>query len=81
MQPSRRLQELIADKGITQKLAAERVGITPVHLSRLLAGTQHPRVALAKKLAALVDNAVQWHELVSGEFAKTQKAPRRARAA
>jgi len=50
-----RLREVISKKDITGKELALRLDITETSLSRILKGSQHPRLELLVKIAATLD--------------------------
>ncbi len=66
-----RLQELLTHTGLTQAAFAERAGITPDYISRLLyppgkAGKKNLGVVTTRKICAAFDLPVSWFDLPMG---------------
>lgn len=45
--------------------AANKLGISSMHLRRILAGTHRPSIKLAQKIQAYTDGVITWEELVN----------------
>lgn len=65
MSATKKLRAALKSEGYSIKKAAEALGVSPVTLSYILAGSRVPGPELASKLAALVKQVVQAEDLVS----------------
>ena len=50
-----RLKEVLAEKGVSNKLLAEKVGVTPATISYINNGNQFPKEDLLLKIAKVLD--------------------------
>ncbi len=61
------LKHYFQENDISNSLAAKRLGITPVHLHRILKGTHYPSIDLARKIESYTDGVLRWYDLVKPE--------------
>ncbi|MCD8209062.1 MAG: helix-turn-helix transcriptional regulator [Bacteroidales bacterium] len=61
-----RVTELMRRYGLNQRILAERVGTTPVSMSRYINGTRHPTGPIIEKMAAELNTTMDY--LLKGEI-------------